>query len=127
MKFSGLGRLISTLYNDKLDINRYQKVLQVDSTTKSVLSTIPLYSDVPCRISFSSIDNADNESQSSNIKYQRIVLFCAVSVDIQKGDFVTAYRMQDDGSVLATYTGKCGLPSVYASHKEVELVQKGDA
>ena len=40
---------------------------------------------------------------------------------------VTAVKKQDDGTTLATYIGTANLPLSYVTHREIALVDVGDA
>lgn len=118
MKLSGFAPIISTMFNDKMDIRRYVDVDNADGTTDTALPDTPIYTNVPCRVSFSSEDNPrDNDIDDTPVKIVPKI-FCKVSADIKAGDFIKVSRFNDEGDVIATYAGKLGLPSVYITHKE---------
>lgn len=118
MKLSGFAGIIATMFNDKMSIRRYEKIEDTDGTTSTKLSDDAKYTDIPCRISFSSDESpADNEVDNVPIKNVPKI-FCKLDVDIQAGDFITVTRYNDEGEIIATYEGKVGLPSVFITHKE---------
>jgi hypothetical protein len=118
MKLSGFAGIITTMFNDKMSIRRYEKSENNDGTTSTELSENPTYTDIPCRISFSS-DESPKDSEVDEVPVRNVPkIFCKLDVDIQAGDIVTVNRYDDDGNIIATYEGKVGLPSVFITHKE---------
>lgn len=118
MKLKGLGKLFAILYNDRMDIYRTSSTINGDYTTDVSYEAKPLYSDISCRISFSSDDTgADSDVDRNPVKFDP-KLFCHTNVDIRAGDYVVVRRYEDDGSVLATYEGIVAMPSAYSTHKE---------
>lgn len=127
MRLGDFAGIITTMFLDKMDITRYIDKDNGDGTTQTVLSDTPVYTDVPCRISFSSDENpADTDIDNTPLK-QTPKIFCKVSADLQAGDYITVRRFNDDGEVIATYSGKVGLPNVYGSHKEALFSISGSA
>lgn len=121
MKLAGLGKLLAMLYNDRMDIYRTESREEKDSTTSISYEPEPLYSDVKCRISFSSDDTGtDSEVDRNPIRFNP-KLFCAMDVDIKAGDFVVIRRYADDGSVMTMYEGMVAMPSKYSTHQEIFL------
>jgi hypothetical protein len=129
MKLSQFSRLVEPFYTDKLSIKRHTGSEDpVDHTTKAVLSKEPIYSGIPCKISFSHADSPNADTDSLNPISLEIKIICSVSVDIKKGDSLTAYKMAEDGTtVLGTYTGIANLPLIYATHKEILFIKAGVA
>lgn len=118
MKISGFAPILSTMFTDAMDIRRYQDVENEDGTTDTVMPLEPIYANVPCRVSFSSEDSPqDYEVDRVPIRVAPKI-FCGPNIQIKAGDFVTVRRLNDIGEIIATYTGKLGLPSVYITHKE---------
>lgn len=122
MRLGDFSGIISTMFTDKMSVNRYQDKENPDKTTDTILSDTPIYSDVPCRVSFASRENPDdNELDNTPVKISPKI-FCGKDVDIKAGDFVTVKRFDDDGNVTASYSGKIGMPSVFITHKEALFV-----
>jgi hypothetical protein len=98
-----------------------------DGTTSVKLLEAPVYEDIPCRISATRADNAESTEDDTNPQYSEIKIFCAPDYIIRKGDKVVAIKKQDDGTTLITYTGTANLPLAFVTHKEIALVEVGDA
>ena len=118
MKLAGLGKLYSMLYNDKMDIFRTDSVESDDYTTDISYLPEPKYADVPCRISFESDDRGSDSAEDRNPVRFDPKIFCASSVDLRAGDFVTVRRYADNGQVVKTYSGRVSMPSWYTTHQE---------
>ena len=118
MKLSGLGKLLTILYNDRMDIYRTQSEENTDTTIDISYTPTPLYTDIPCRLSFSSDDSgADKEVDSTPVTFDPR-LFCEHKVDLKAGDYVVVRRYADDGSIVKTYEGQVAMPSWYSTHQE---------
>ena len=118
MKLAGLSTLFTILYNDRMDIYRTSKSQNDDTTTDISYTPKPLYTDVKCRISFSSDDlGTDSSVDKTPIRYNP-KLFCEAGVDLQAGDYVVVRRYADNGSVAKTYEGQVANPSWYSTHQE---------
>lgn len=120
MKLSGFAGVITTMFTDKMSINRYVDKDNEDGTTDTVLSDTPLYTDVPCRVSFASTSREKpNDTDIDDTPLEVVPkIFCKLDTDLKAGDFITVKRFNDEGEVIATYAGKVGLPSVFITHKE---------
>lgn len=118
MKIAGLGKFFAMLYDDRMDIYRTSKVETDDKTTDISYEPEPLYTNIKCRLSFSSDDTgSDTEVDRNPIRFSP-KLFCDTSVDLQAGDFVVVRRYADSGSIMMSYEGRVALPSRYSTHQE---------
>lgn len=118
MKLAGLGKLFAMLYNDRMDIYRTGAETKEDETTDISYNPEPLYTDIKCRLSFSSDDTgSDSEVDRNPVRFNP-KLFCGAGVDLKAGDFVVVRRCADDGSVAKTYQGQVAQPSWYSTHQE---------
>lgn len=127
MKLGKFAGIITTMFSDAMDITRYINKENADSTTETILPDTPIYTDVSCRISFSSEENpGDTDIDNTPLKLTPKI-FCKIDEDLQAGDYVVVRRLDDDGKVIATYSGKVGLPAVYISHKEALFYINGSA
>lgn len=118
MKLGKFAGIITTMFSDTMDITRYINKENADATTETILPDTPIYTNVACRISFSSDENpSDADIDNTPLKLTPKI-FCKIDADLQAGDYIVARRLDDDGKVIATYSGKVGLPAVYVSHKE---------
>lgn len=114
-KFSGI---ITSMFTDEMDIYRYEDVTNEDATTDTKLSETPVQKEVPCRISFSADENPrDVEVDNVPIRLAPKI-FCSLNTNIRAGDYVILRRYNDDGYIVAIYSGNVGLPSVFSTHKE---------
>lgn len=118
MKLEGFSGILVSMFTDKMDISRYEEKVNEDGTTDTVMADSPVYTDVMCRISFST-DESPRDSAVDDVPIKNVPkIFCKREVDIRAGDYVTIRRFDDNGNVIATYSGKVGLPSVFITHKE---------
>ena len=118
MKLSGLGTLYTMLYDDRMDIYRTVKEDNDDKTVDISYDPKPLYTDIRCRISFSSDDTgSDSEVDRTPITFSP-KLFCGADVDLKAGDFVVVRRYSDNGSATKIYQGRVAMPSWYSTHQE---------
>lgn len=126
MKLTGLGNFFTILYNDRMDIYRTTEDINDDTTTDVSYEAQPLYSNVKCRLSFSSDDTgADSEVDHNPVRYNP-KLFCTADVDLQAGDYVVVRRYSDKGAVTRTYEGRVADPSWYTTHQEAFIrIEKG--
>lgn len=121
MKLAGLGKLLTMLYNDRMDIYRTSKSTNQDETTDVSYEPTPLYKNIPCRLSFSSDDTgSDSEVDRNPVRFNP-KLFCKAEVDLQAGDYLIVRRYADNGAVVKTYQGQVALPSWYSTHQEALL------
>lgn len=118
MRLAGLGSLFAMLYDDRMDVYRTGESTNDDNTTDISYQPKPIYTDVKCRISFSSDDTgADSEEDRTPVRFNP-KLFCGARVDLKAGDYVVVRRYADDGSVIKTYQGQVAQPSWYSTHQE---------
>lgn len=118
MKLAGFGKLLAMLYDDRMDIYRTTGATNDDDTTNISYDPRPLYSDVECRLSFSSDDTgSDSEVDRNPVKFNP-KLFCGALVDLRAGDYVVVRRFADNGSIMVTYEGTVARPSNYSTHQE---------
>ena len=128
MRLGDFAPIFETMFTDKMSIFRYENKDNEDGSTDTVLPHSPLYTNVPCRVSFSRKEESpkDNEVDDTPVIIAPKI-FCKVDTDIKAGDVVTITRFNDDGDIIATYSGKVGLPSVLITHKEVAFLIKESA
>ena len=126
MKLAGLGNLFAMLYNDRMDIYRTSEETNDDATSDISYNSQPLYTDIECRLSFSSDDTgSDSEVDRTPVRYNP-KLFCRAGVDLRAGDYVIVRRYTDSGVVARTYEGQIAEPSWYSTHQEAFMrIDKG--
>lgn len=114
--------IVNQLFSDKLDIYRYTSSLNDDGTTKPSLPDTPLYSNIPCRISFSRTIDLTTDITVNKLPIHLIPkVFCDTSIDIKAGDYIVITRKNTQ------YKGIAGKPNVYETHQEISLTVGGDA
>ena len=113
--FGKIGGIISKyLDGDFIDIKR-----DVAGTLREI------YSNIPCHIAYSSVDNPDPASVDTKPIIQSITVHLENYVDIQNNDFIIAKKIGSDGSLIATYSGRCGNPVVSQGRKKVLMQMNG--
>lgn len=127
MKLSSFGPLLATMYTDTMTVYRHAATTNADGTTSTKLAANAVYTDIPCRISATKADNAESTLDDKNPQRAEIKVFCSAEYGINKGDKIVAVKKQDDGTTLAAYTGTANLPLTYVTHREIVLVDVGDA
>lgn len=120
MKLAGLGKLYEILYDDKMHIYRTSREMNDDSTTNVSYGT-PMYTDIKCRLSFTSEDTASVSEVDRNPVQFNAKLFCGPNIDLKAGDYVVVRRYNDSGAVMKTYQGQVAMPAWYSTHQEALL------
>ena len=114
------------MYTDKMTVNRHEASTNADGTTKVSLAVLPIYSNLPCRISFGSTsDPLYSQPQDKNVLFKPTAVFCNPSYDIRKGDHISVERFNADGTRMVLYSGIANLPSKYETHQEFDIVEVG--
>ena len=107
--FGQIGNIMSELFDsDFIDIKR-----DVGSNLQE------LYSNIPCHIAFATTDNPDPTTVDIKPIIQSINIHMPLWVDIKNNDFIVAKRMNSEGNLLKTYSGRCGNPIVSQGRQKV--------
>lgn len=107
--FGQIGNIMSELFDsDLIDIKR-----DVGSNLQEI------YSNIPCHIAFVSTDNPDPTTVDTKPIIQSINVHMPLWVDIKNNDFIVAKRMDSDGNLLKTYSGRCGNPIVSEGRQKI--------
>lgn len=113
--FGKIGETISKVMDsDFIDIKR-----DINGKVQEV------YSNIPCHIAYSSIDNPDPLTVDIKPIIQAITVHLQLWVDIRNNDFIIAKKIGSDGSIVATYSGRCGNPVVSQGRKKVLMQMNG--
>ena len=126
INFEPIGEVMQAFDTDKIDIYRRQEIENPDGTTGETSTDVPLYTDIPCHISFVTADNPNSATAETRPVIVGLRIHCAVDIDIQNGDNIVAKKLSNLGEVLETYTGIAGEPSVSQSRKSVEMKMETD-
>ena len=117
INFGAISNALKLLDTDKMDIGRRTEVVNPDGTTGETNPNAPLYTNIPCHISFQTADNPNSNTVDVEPIITGLDINCSLEVDLQKGDYVTAYKLDNAGNVLETYKGIIGYPTVTQSRK----------
>lgn len=113
--FGKIGDIVSSaMDSDYIDIKR-----DVDGKLQEV------YSNIPCHVAYASTDNPDPTTVDVKPIIQSITVHCQLYVDIRNNDFIVAKKIGSDGSLIATYSGRCGNPVVSQGRKKVLMQMNG--
>jgi len=113
--FGQIGNIISELFDtDYVDIKR---------DTSGQLQEI--YSNILCHIAFTSTDNPNPETVDIKPIIQSLTIHFPLWVDVKNNDFIIAKRMDNNGNLLAVYSGRCGNPIVSQGRQKVLVTMSG--
>jgi len=123
INFEPIGEAMQAFDTDKMDISRRIPVENPDGTSGETDEATPLYSNIPCHISFQQLDYPDTNASMSETRPVNKVLkiSCSTSIDLQNGDLITAYKLANNGDTIESYIGVIGEPSTTMSRKTVEM------
>jgi hypothetical protein len=104
---------LRTLWNDKLSVTEYQKVVKPNKSTG--FEEVSVLENEPCKLSFSNIQpTRQNEIGVDSI--QIVKLFVSASVNIKPGSKLSVTR----GNNIFVYSHS-GMPGVFSHHQEIVL------
>lgn len=121
INFEPIGEAMTAFDTDKIDIARRTEVENPDGTSGEALDNVPIYEGVACHISFSNYDNPDPNTAETRPVIKSLVINCSIDVDLQNGDFITAYKLDNDGNTIETYQGTIGEPTSSQSRKTANM------
>lgn len=121
INFEPIGNAMKAFDTDKMDIGRRQEIVNPDGTSGETEPTTPIYTNVPCHISFVTLDNPDPNTAPTRPILKALKISCSIDIDLQNGDYITAYKLANDGSTIETYIGVIGEPSTTMSRKTAEM------
>lgn len=124
IKIGFVNKFIERMYNDKIEIHRFQKIKQPNGVTTRDTIMLGTFEG---KLSFGQNDDIHRETQFLTTGNLPVKLFVPITVPVKKGDLVIAHRLSDDGEVMETYTGTVNRPNVYTSHKEVAFADVRNA
>ena len=124
LKLGFISKTLQSLYSDSFSTKRKgtifdEKTKQTRNNTKDEQPV----KDKECRVSFKDYDSPDTGNDAINEEIYNITVFCDVSLDVKKGDTITAKRLADDNTtVLQLIEGVVGEPKHYPSHQEIPVL-----
>lgn len=126
INFEPISKAMQVFDTDEIDIFRNTETTNTDGTTGETSSKEPLLKGIPCHISFVNADNPNPEVIDSQPIITMLKINCDLSADIQKGDYIVAKKLSNNGTVLETYKGIAGFPRVSQSRKSVLIEMRND-
>lgn len=126
INFEAIGDAMRAFDTDKMDIARRMEVQNPDGTTGETGITTPIYTNVPCHIAFITADNPNPDTIDTKPVIVGLQINCGLEVDLQNNDYITAYKLADNGDVLETYVGTIGFPTTSQSRKSAEMQMRTD-
>ena len=121
INFEPIGEAMQAFDTDKMDIARRQTIENPDGTTGETSINVPIYTNVPCHISFESVDNPDPNTAETRPIIKALKISCNTDIDLQNGDLVTANKLDNSGNTIESYIGIIGEPSTSMSRKTAEM------
>lgn len=120
--FGSIGSIIGDVMDsDRIDIGRSTIITLPDGSITVTDPNVPLYTDIPCHLSFSDIDNPDPVAVGSVPIIHALSINCAVGIDLQNADRIWARKLAADGTVLEVYEGVIGAPIVDQSRQTATM------
>ena len=116
-----IGKFMKAFDTDKMNIGRRETIINPDGTTGETSPDIPIYTDIPCHISYIQIDNPDPNTAETRPINKVLQISCGLEVDLQNGDFITAYKLSNNEEILETYVGIIGEPSSSQGRKSAQM------
>ena len=126
INFERIGEAMRLFDTDRMDIYRRMEITNPDGTTGETDLTNPIYKDVPCHIAFNTADNPDPNTVDTEPIIVGIQINCGLEVDLQKDDYIKAYKLSNNGDVLETYTGIIGFPTTDQARKSAQMQMRTD-
>ena len=106
-------KAIEKMYIGRCTITEHRQ--QVDEDTKQTkFVDVDLFSDIPCRLSFSTLKSTSDETVAA--VSQTTKLFLAPEINVPAGCKITVTQ-----NSRTTEYKQSGEPSMYSSHQEIQL------
>ena len=121
INFEPIAEAMKAFDTDKIDIARRIEIINPDGTTTESGIDTPLYKDIACHISFSAVDNPDPNTAETRPIIKALVINCPIEIDLQNGDYITAYKLDVLGNIIESYTGVIGEPTSSMSRKTANM------
>ena len=107
-------KAIESLYDGKCTIIEHQKIKKEN---KSIgFQDAVVFEDVPCRLSFKTINNTNQTDTTASTVVQIIKVFLAPEIQVKPGSKLTI--TQND---VTTEYKSSGKPALYGTHQEIVL------
>lgn len=107
-------KTIESLYDGKCTITEHQKVKKENKSTG--FQDVVVLTDVPCRLSFKTINNTNQTDTAASAVVQITKVFLAPEIQVKPGSKLTI--TQND---VTTEYKSSGEPAFYSTHQEIVL------
>lgn len=114
-RHSSYAAAIKSLWQGKCTITVRNNGVTDEKTGRVAVREVDVYTHIPCRISFDSVNPTQQESNAAGI-VQSITLFLDRAVTVPEGSKITVTQH----GTTAAYE-KSGKPAVYSTHQEIPL------
>lgn len=122
INFEPIGQIMTAFDTDKMDVGRKTIIENPDGTSGETNPNEPIYTDIECHISFEKVNNPDPNTVETRPIIQLVKISCNRDIDLQNGDYITAYKLAADGTtVVETYKGIIGQPTTSMSRQTAEM------
>lgn len=111
---NSIQKSIESLYDGKCEIIEHIKNRTPDGINYFEESTVQ--TDIPCRISFSTIRSTEEKNEGGNRLYQSIKLFISPTINIKPGSKIVVTQ----NKVTTAYKNS-GESAIYKHHQEIIL------
>ena len=126
MNLGKYSKYYEALYTDKMDIYSYKEITDpVSKTTNNELSETPDMEDIPCRLSYKSMDSGIITNGTHNNSSISAKIFAPLSILLNDGDYIKIKRTDANNIYYPVYEGTIGKPITYPTHQEA-LFDKED-
>lgn len=102
------------MYKGRCNIYEYKTITDKKTHITKEQEEI-VYKDVPCKLSFKSINSVDNSSGVGKVT-QTIKLFIAPEIEIKAGS-----KIEVTQNNKTNYYSRSGEPAIYSNHQELQL------
>lgn len=106
-------KAIESLYDGKCTITEHQKIKRENKSTG--FQDLVVLEDVPCRLSFKTINNANQTDTAASV-VQITKVFLAPEIQVKPGSKLTITQ----NNVTTEYKSS-GKPAFYSTHQEIVL------
>ena len=127
INFGVMAGPLSFFDTDLMDIGRKQTTINSDGSTGETSPNTPLYANVPCHVSFSTMDDPDSADADTQPIVTLVVVNCKNGVDLRNGDYITAKKCDATGNIMAVYSGLIGQPKVNQARQSATLAMRAKA
>ncbi|MDQ0269942.1 hypothetical protein [Cytobacillus purgationiresistens] len=114
---------VEFMYDKKAIIKRYMSIVKPNGADG--MDWVPVYENVPCRLSNPSLNNA-KQGEANVVQYD-VKLFLSSDFKVKAGDEITVYSLEKGKIVNSKNYESAKEPFGYVTHQEVLLLRKGYA